>query len=344
MNGRVDRVRELIEVPLLVTKPVNVGYLTGLDSSNAGLLVEADRLRLFTDFRYVEKARRLGLEVVEAPRNLFADLPEHLPRRVEFEAEHLVYSAWAALDAGGIELVPRHELVEGVRAVKEPAELEAISRASAITNECFERLAEQPFVGRTERELAWWNESLMHELGADGPAFDVIVAAGANGASPHASSGDRAIEAGQTVVVDAAAKQGGYCSDCTRTFATGDLPDELARSYEVCLRGQLAGLAAVRAGASGRDVDAVARDVIAGEGLGDLFGHGLGHGVGLELHELPRLRPESEDVLAVGGVVTVEPGIYHPGLGGIRIEDLVVVGEDGPEVLTSFTKELVTVR
>ena len=296
MNARVERVRALIEAPLLVTKPVNVGYLTGLASTNAGLLVEPDRLRLFTDFRYGEKARTLGLEVVEVPRNLFAGLPEHLPGRVEFEAEHMTYAAWAALSAGGIELVPRHELVEGVRSVKEPGELEAISRASAITNGCFERLAEEPFVGRTERELAWWIESLMHELGADGPACDVIVAAGANGASPHASSGDRTIEAGQTVVVDAAAKHGGYCSDCTRTFATGELPAELARSYEVCLRGQKAGLAAVRPGASGRDVDAVARAAIAGEELG-----------------------------------------------GIRIEDLVVIGEDGPEVLTSFTREFVIV-
>jgi Xaa-Pro aminopeptidase len=343
VTGRVERVRALVEAPLLVTKPVNVAYLTGLSSSNAALLVEPERLRLFTDFRYLEKARSLGLEVVEVERNLYAGLPAHLPARVEFEADHVTYAAWTALGAGGSELVPRHELVEGVRAVKEPGELEAISRAAAITNECFERLAEHQFVGRTERELAWWLESLMHELGAEAVAFPTIVAAGANGASPHASTGDRTIEPGQTVVVDAAARLGGYCSDCTRTFATGPLPDELARSYDVCLRGQLAGLAAVRAGAGGRDVDAVARETIAAEGLGDLFGHGLGHGVGLEVHEQPRLRPESDDVLAAGGVCTVEPGIYQPGLGGIRIEDLVVVGDDGPEVLTAFTKELVTV-
>ncbi len=256
----------------------------------------------------------------------------------------MTYAAWAALQEGGIELVPRSELVEGVRAVKEPAELDAVRAAAAITNECFARLSEERFTGRTERELAWWFESLMHELGADEGAFPVIVAAGANGSSPHANSGDRTIEAGQTVVVDAAAKLDGYCSDCTRTFATGPLPDELARSYEICLRAQVESLAAVRPGAGGRDVDAVARDLISGEGLGDLFGHGLGHGVGMEIHEQPRLRPESEDVLAAGGVVTVEPGIYHPGLGGIRIEDLVIVGQDGPEVLTPFTKELVTVR
>jgi Xaa-Pro aminopeptidase len=343
VTERVERVRALIEAPLLVTKPVNVGYLTGLDSSNAAVLVEPDGVRVFTDFRYVEKGRLVGLDVTPVSRNLFAELVPHLPARVEFEAEHLPYAAWAALGEGGIELVPRVELVQGVRAVKEPGELDAIRRAAAITSECFSRLAEQRFVGREERDLAWWIETTMHELGADGAAFDVIVAGGANGAAPHATTGRRLIEPGQTVVVDAAARLGGYNSDCTRTFATGELPLELARSYEVCLRAQEAGLAASLAGANGRDVDAIAREVISAEGLGELFGHGLGHGLGLEVHEQPRLRPESDDVLPVDGVVTVEPGIYHPGVGGIRIEDLVIIGENGPEVLTTFTKELVTV-
>jgi Xaa-Pro aminopeptidase len=227
--------------------------------------------------------------------------------------------------------------------VKEPDELDAIRRAAAITNQIFALLAEQPFVGRTESELAWWIESTMHDLGAEGAAFPPIVAAGANGALPHASPGDRTIVPGQTVVVDAAAKVDGYNSDCTRTFATGPLPDELAHSYSVCLEAQLAGLEATTAGRSGRDVDAVAREVIARAGYGELFAHGLGHGLGMEVHEQPRMRPESEDVLSVDGVVTVEPGIYHPGLGGIRIEDLVIIGDNGPEVLTTFTKELVTV-
>jgi Xaa-Pro aminopeptidase len=342
-EDRLERVRAQIGAPLLVTKAVDVFYLSGLHSSNAALLVEPERARLFTDFRYLEKAREIGAEVVQVPRNLYSGLAEHVSGRIEFQAEVLTYDQWAALVAAGLELVPRHELLVGVRAVKEDAELEAISRAAAITNECFGRLAEQPFVGRTERELAWWFDSLAHELGADEMAFPTIVAAGPNGAQPHASTADRVIEAGTTVVVDAAAKLGDYCSDCTRTFATGELPDELARSYEVCLRAQEAALAAVRPGAAGREVDAVARDLISAEGLGDLFGHGLGHGLGLEVHELPRLRPETDDILPAGGVCTVEPGIYHPDLGGIRIEDLVIVDEQGPQVLTTFTKELVTV-
>jgi Xaa-Pro aminopeptidase len=342
-EARLDRVRARIEAPLLVTKPVDVLYLTGLHSSNAALLVEPERARLFTDFRYLDKAREAGLEVVEVPRNVYSGLRAHVAGQIEFQAEVLTYAQWATLVEGGLDLVPRQELLAGIRAVKEDAELEAISRAAAITNECFERLAEQPFVGRTERELAWWFDSLAHELGADGMAFPTIVAAGPAGAQPHASTGERVIEAGTTVVVDAAAKLGDYCSDCTRTFATGELPDELARSYEVCLRAQEAALAAVRPGARGAEVDAVARDLISAEGLGDLFGHGLGHGLGLEVHELPRLRPETDDILPTGGVCTIEPGIYHPGLGGIRIEDLVIVDEHGPQVLTTFTKELVTV-
>jgi len=343
LNTRVDKVRAAIDAPLLVTKPVNVLWLTGLDSSNAAVLVEPDRLRICTDFRYLEKARATGVEVVELPRALFSRLPDLLPKRVAFESESLVHASWAALDTAGIETVPTRQLLEGIRAVKERGELETIRRAAVITNETFARLAEQPFVGRTESELAWWIESTMRDLGAEGVAFPPIVATGANGALPHASPGDRTIEPGQAVVVDAAARLDGYNSDCTRTFATGPLPDELARSYDVCLEGQLAGLEATRAGRPGREVDAVARQVIAQAGYGELFAHGLGHGVGMEIHEQPTLRPESEDVLAVYGVVTVEPGIYHPGLGGIRIEDLVIIGENGPEVLTTFPKELVKV-
>src|SRR5262245_36392783 len=251
MTGRVERVRAAIEEPLLVTKPVNVSWLTGLDSSNAAVLVD-DGLRIFTDFRYLEKARATGIEVVEIPRGLFTKLPELLPKRIAFESESLVHASWAALDAAGIETVPTRQLLEGIRAVKEPGKLDAIRRAAAITNEAFERLAEQPFVGRTESELAWWLESTMRDLGAEGGAFPPIVAAGANGALPHASPGDRTIEPGQAVVVDAAAKVDRYNSDCTRTFATGPLPDALTRSYEVCREAQLAGLEATRAGRSGR--------------------------------------------------------------------------------------------
>jgi Xaa-Pro aminopeptidase len=239
--------------------------------------------------------------------------------------------------------VPRSGLVERLRAVKDEGELAAIRRAGEIASRVFEDLAGERVTGRSERELAWWIERRFHDLGAEGPSFDVVVAAGPHGASPHTTLGDRPIEPGQTVVVDAGCVVDGYCSDCTRTFATGELPEELRRAYDVCREAQAAALEAVRPGAAGSEVDAVARDRIGAAGFGEAFGHGLGHGVGLLGHEAPTLRPESTDTLAAGNVVTVEPGIYLRGLGGIRIEDLVVVTDGEPEVLTTFTKELVTV-
>jgi Xaa-Pro aminopeptidase len=345
VNDRVERLRGRLEEPLLVSAPANVRYLTGFVSSNAALLVEPERVRLFTDFRYAEGASAVeGVEVELLKRDLYANLAKKLTGRIGFEASGLTYASWETLAAGELELVPRRGLVEGLRAVKDQAELRAVRGAAAITNRVYEQLAEEQFVGRTERELAWRIEVLFRENGADGLAFPSVVAVGENGARPHTDPGDTTIGPGQTVVVDAGCMVDGYCSDCTRTFATGPLPGRLARAYEVCLTAQQEALASVRAGVRGEDVDAVARRRIEDEGFGEAFGHGLGHGVGLLVHEDPRLAPESEHVLAAGNVATVEPGIYLSGLGGIRIEDLVVVGEDGPDVLTTFPKELTTVH
>jgi Xaa-Pro aminopeptidase len=344
VNSGVERLRASLEEPLLVSNGVNLRYLTGFSSSNAAILVEPDRLRLYSDFRYSEAGRALeGVEYVETNRNLFASLAELLSGRIGFEANDVTFAQYEALAAGGLEPVPRRGLVETLRAVKEERELNAIRAATAITNEAFERFAQERFAGRTERELAWRLDQLFHELGAESPAFETIVAGGANGARPHSRPTDRVLEAGETVVVDAGARAEGYCSDCTRTFATGPLPERLQEAYAVCREGQEAGLKSILAGTSGVDADAAARTVIESAGFGEEFGHGLGHGVGLDVHEAPRLSRESEDTLAAGNVVTAEPGIYLPGLGGIRIEDLVIVTGDGPEVLTAFTKELVTV-
>jgi Xaa-Pro aminopeptidase len=345
VRDRVDQLREQLEEPLLVSNPVNVRYLSGLASSNAALLVEPDRFQLFTDFRYGERARAIrGVEAVETRRDLYADLAERLSGRIGFESDALTYARFETLSAGGLDLVPRRGLVERLREVKDGAELAAVRRAAAIVTAGFERLAEEPFVGRSERELSWRMAELQHELGAEDLAFPSVVASGEAGASPHAVPSDRRIEVGETVIVDSGCKAGGYCSDCTRTFATGPLPAELESAYQVVLRAQLAGLEAVSVGADGVAVDEAARSLIAEAGLGDRFGHGLGHGVGLEVHEAPWLNPEFPSMLQAGNVVTVEPGVYLPGLGGIRIEDLVVVTEQGPEVLTGFTKELVTVK
>ena len=344
MTGRIDRLRESLQEPLLVTHGVNVRYLTGFSSSNAALLVEPERVRLFTDFRYLEAARTVdGVELVETKRHLVSALAELLHGRIGFEPYALSYAEWDILGTAGLELVPRHGLVEALRAVKDEGELAAIRRAGEVTSRAYDRFAEETFVGRSERELAWRLDDLFRELGADGPAFETIVASGPNSARPHARPTDREVQAGETVVVDAGAIVDGYCADCTRTYATGPLPGELKAAYTATLDGQLAGLAAVRAGETGIDADAAARTRIEDAGLGERFGHGLGHGVGLEVHEAPRLSRESADTLRAGNVVTVEPGVYLEGLGGIRIEDLVVVTQGEPEILTSSTKELVEV-
>ena len=343
---RLERLGATLTEPLLVTGGVNVRYLTGLSSSNAALLVEpGGTTTLYTDFRYLEKAAAVeGVELVRTARDVIGALASVLSgRRVGFEPTHVTYAGYGRLAGGGIELVPTDRLVEALRRVKEPGEIEAIRRAAAISDEMYAALAEEKFTGRTERDLAWWIEQAFHEAGADCLAFGSIVASGPNGASPHGDPSDHVIEKGTLVTVDVGCVIDGYCSDCTRTFATGDLPTELAEAYGLCLEGQLAGLAAIRAGESGRDVDAASRVAIDAAGLGERYGHGLGHGVGLEVHEAPTLRPESEDVLEVGNIVTAEPGIYLPGIGGVRIEDLVLVTADGAESLTHFTKELVTI-
>jgi Xaa-Pro aminopeptidase len=344
VNARVEKLRAKLEEPFLVSDPANVRYLSGLASSNAALLVDDERVQLFTDFRYAESARAVeGAELVDAKRDLFQTLSELLSGPIGFEASSLSFERYSRLHAGGVEPIPKYGLVEELRVVKDADELETIRRAAEIANIAFERFADEGgLVGRTERELAWRFETFLHEANADGVSFPVLVASGPNAAKPHTDPGERRVESGETVIVDAGCMVDGYCSDCTRTFATGPLPDELQRAYEVCLDAQLAGLEAVKPGASGPGVDSAARDKIEAAGFGEAFGHGLGHGIGLLVHEDPRLAQESRSTLAVGNVVTVEPGIYLSGMGGIRIEDLVIVQDDGPEVLTSFSKDLLT--
>ncbi len=342
--NRLPRLAAGLEEPLLVTDGVNVRYLTGFASSNCALLVEPDGSTvLYTDFRYLEAAQAIdGVEVVQTRRDVAGALAELLSgRRIGFEANRIRYAQWETIGGGGAELVPTRGVVEALRAVKDDSELDAIRRAAAITDDVYAALANERLVGRSEVDLARWIELAFREHGADGLAFEPIVASGENGARPHARPGETVIEDGMLVTIDMGCMVDGYNSDCTRTFATGELSSELADVYALVARAQLDGLAAVSAGVLGKDADAASRTAIAAAGFADAYGHGLGHGLGLEVHEAPTLRPESTDRLLAGNVVSVEPGLYLPGVGGCRIEDLVVVTEDGCEILTSFTKELV---
>ena len=339
---RLERLRERLDERLLVTSLVNVAYLTGFESSNAALLVDPERgTTLYTDFRYLEVAQAVpGVEVVRGTRTLVQGIGQELDGRLAFEADAVSYADYELLSAGALQLVPTRGAVEELRAVKSDDEVERIRRAARAADFAFQALLAETWVGRSERELAWRLLQLMHANGVDELSFETIVVAGPNGALPHGRPSDDGIPERTLVTVDWGARLDGYCSDCTRTLATGALSKELRRMYDVCLEAQLTALEGIRPGMSGVEADKLARDVIDEAGYGEYFGHGLGHGVGVDIHEAPRLTRESVDTLEVGNVLTIEPGIYVPGVGGVRIEDLGVLREDGVEVLSSLPKEL----
>lgn len=345
----VARLRERELDALLVTHLVNVRWLTGFTGTNGVAVVGADGTRTFlTDFRYVERAEAEvdGFERRRGGRDLLVDAADALAGRVGFEDHHLPVRAWERLkEAAGdeVELAGTGSMLEDLRAVKEPGELEAIRAAAQLADEVVRAVVlEQGLADRTEREVGRAIERELRERGAE-PSFPTIVAAAEHGALPHAEPRDVEIPKDTLVVLDFGALLDGYCSDCTRTFATGPIADGAREIYELVQRAQTNALAAVEPGASCKAVDAIARTMISEAGHGEHFGHGLGHGVGLEVHEEPRLTATAEGELVPGNVVSVEPGVYVPGEIGVRIEDLVAVTEDGHEVFSGLPKELTEV-
>ena len=346
--SRADRVAGRLDDvdALLVTEPANLRYVTGFTGSNGFALVGRDVRRFVTDFRYVEQAKVEvpDFEREQGPQELLAAL-KGFSGRLGFDDADVSVKTHRRLGEllPDVELVPLAGVVEDVRAVKEPGEILRIAAAAALVDEIYGWLLEVGIVGRTERDVAVALEHEMRVRGASGPSFPSIVAAAEHGALPHAQPREVAIPRDTLVTIDIGAVLDGYCSDCTRTWATGDLSDELAEAYALVLRAQVTALDAVKAGPLGREIDAIARDIITAAGHGDHFGHGLGHGVGLVTHEAPRLARSGDTALEAGNVVTVEPGVYLPGVGGVRIEDLVVVTESGRDVLSHTSKELLTV-
>jgi Xaa-Pro aminopeptidase len=355
MSDRATRLAEkLPEIGadlLVVTSLVNVRYLTGFTGSSGLALVGPDTRAFITDFRYVEQSasevdgafeRRISPELLET----LPDLLGSGELRLAFEDAHMsvrTHGRLGGIVGDRIELVAAGDAVEALRAVKDAEEIHRIAEAAKLADAALRQIMERGLAGRTETEVAVALERAMVDLGAKRPSFDSIVAAGPHGALPHAQPRDVEIGPGELVVVDWGAELDGYCSDCTRTLATGDIPDGTLEVYDLVREAELAGLSAVTAGTGSRQADAAARGVITSAGHGEHFGHGLGHGVGLEIHEAPRVSQRSDSVLASGNVVTVEPGVYLPGEFGVRIEDLVIVTDTACTILTSVPKELITV-
>ena len=338
---------------LVVSKLANVRYLTGFTGSAGVLLVTRDAARFVTDGRYTQRAHE-ELDAAGARAEIEIGLTGAAQRELLVRAvaagsrlgleEHTV--TWAQqieyVEAfAGVEIVPAGDLVEGLRRVKDAGEIDRIRRACAIADDAFQALLPMLSERPTERDFAIALEFAMRERGASGNSFDPIVASGPNGSKPHHVPGDRVIERNELVVCDFGCIVEGYCSDMTRTVSIGDPGPDARHLYDVVLQSQAAGRAAVAADVECAAVDRASRDVIADAGWADAFSHSTGHGVGLEIHEAPRVASTAGDTLLVNDVVTVEPGVYLPGIGGVRIEDTLVVGATGAESLTLTPKDLV---
>ncbi|MFB3880227.1 MAG: M24 family metallopeptidase [Armatimonadota bacterium] len=343
---RLERLRQRLRKDeldgLIVSAPESVFYLSGFRGSSGALLIDYDRQLLLSDFRYRLQAREQApdFEFVEVPRRLFGEVGAQAAAaglgRLGYDQSHLTCEqrdhVAGALGSGT--LVPASGLVETLRTVKSEGEIERIAQAAALADRALARMVELLRPGLTEREIALEGEFLMRREGAEAAAFDIILASGPRSALPHAETTDRQLTEGDLVVIDIGARVAGYCSDMTRTFAVGSASGKAMEVYQVVYRAQRAAAARVSVGAKCGEVDAAARSVIAEAGYGDSFGHGLGHGVGIAVHEGPRLAKGEESELAAGNVVTVEPGIYLEGFGGVRLEDLLVVAQEGARTLT----------
>ncbi|HZG85107.1 Xaa-Pro peptidase family protein [Paenibacillus sp.] len=336
---------------LLVTNPVNRKYVSGFTGTAGFVVVTADRALLFTDFRYTTQAaeQAKGFEIVEHGASALASIGDALRaagvKRLGFEQRHVSYGSYLAYGkeiGEGVTLEPTDGLIERLRRIKDEQELEVMRQAVSIADAAFEHILTVLKPGLRERDVALELEMFMRKLGASGSSFDIIVASGERSALPHGVASDRVIGSDEFVKMDFGALYNGYCSDLTRTVVIGKPTAKHREIYDIVLEAQLAALAGIRAGISGREGDALARDVIAKYGYAEQFGHGTGHAVGMDIHESPRLSKMEQDSLEPGMVVTVEPGIYLPGFGGVRIEDIVVVTENGCDVLTKSKKDFIT--
>ncbi|MFC1958647.1 M24 family metallopeptidase [Chloroflexota bacterium] len=335
---------------IFISQPENRYYLSGFDGSAGYLLITPQNTILATDFRYIEqvKAQAPGYQIFLISGNVPDWFPELVAElnlsRLGFEAGDITFTIYRQLSEtlkkiqSKLKLVPVDGLVESLRAVKETEEIELIARAAEITDRAFEDIEDMIRVGMTEMEVAWALEKFHREHGSQTLPFDIIVASGPNSALPHAKPSQRQIGSGEPIVIDMGARVGGYCSDFTRTLCLGVPDDTFKKVYDTVLGAQLAAIALIKEGMSGQEADSFARTVIAETGYAEAFGHSLGHGIGLAEHEQPRLGPNSTELLTSGMVFSIEPGIYLPGWGGVRIEDLAVMENGEIRVLSKGKK------
>ncbi|HET7586050.1 MAG TPA: aminopeptidase P family protein [Gemmatimonadaceae bacterium] len=348
-----DGLRDAALDALLLTSLPNIRYVTGFSGSSALLLVTESDAVLVTDFRYDTQAREEAGDVARVlvdAQSLWAALWRLLPEIANvsvlgFESAHLLHRDFQRLlEAGGGSTWhwrPTADLVETLRARKSAAEIALIAEAASVAVAALERTVPQIRAGMTETQVAGVLEHALRDAGSEGYPFPTIVASGPRSALPHAHTSDRAVERGEFLLLDFGAVRRGYCADVTRTFVVGRADAHQREVYEIVRAANAQATSLVRAGMTGRDADGLARRYIEGRGWGEAFGHSLGHGLGLEVHEAPRLARTAEAVLPANAVVTIEPGVYRPGWGGVRIEDDVVLGDAAPRVLTEWTRELV---
>ncbi|MEP6972579.1 MAG: aminopeptidase P family protein [Actinomycetota bacterium] len=334
---------------ILVTHPSNVRYLSGFTGSNAQTIVSPSASVFLTDGRYTEQSRHEvpDMERVTYLETFFEPVAEACNTlgigRLGFESHHVTVKALEQLHqkVNGIEFVAVGEPVEHLRWVKDEEERELLREAQACTDRAFEDILERLAIGMTERQVALELEHALRRAGADGLSFESIVAFGEQAAEPHHHPTHRVLEEGDVIKMDFAGLYGGYHADMTRTVAFGSPPAELRKIHDVVREAQQAAIDAVHAGVTSGEIDATARGVVERAGYGDYFTHGLGHGVGLDIHEGPYFRKDGDDVIPAGAVMTVEPGVYVPGLGGVRIEDMVEVREEGCRVVGAAIRDLI---
>lgn len=357
MQHRLERVRERLAIQeldgLLVTSAANRRYLSGFTGSAGALLITAERAFLLSDSRYAvqgpQEAPAFDFVLLSDSAPLFKQLAQLVSQyrilRLGFEANDLTVAQHTKLQhelqtaAAQSIWIATEGVIEGLREAKDADEIATLRRAIAITDDAFAAVRPMLRPSMREREVAWELEKAMRERGAEGMAFEVIVASGDNGSRPHARASESELGVGRPVVLDFGARLAGYHADMTRTIILGEADEQFWKVYNTVLQAQQAAATGARVGMTGAEVDALARDPINAAGYGDAFGHGLGHGVGLQIHEGPGVRRLSQAILPAGAVFSVEPGIYLPGWGGVRIEDLVLLTENGTEVLTQSPKD-----